>query len=310
MMDDQGAGGSSRGSGTNPEGRPIRESSLPPTLIPHLYDGPRHTSSQGIAPPIGSDWLNHHASRWHDRGRSLPSPSHLLLQTEPTFDYDRVTLSRSLDASPVNSISASDQDLPLPRLVLRRPLPPVDVDELPRSTADHSRGRYSFPPMSRSMSTSPLESNRHSHTDAPTYGLEPTSRTPQPPRPLSRPGGPSPEIRDVFSEDIGVLPQPRTPVRPLGDPYAELGRPPGFSHEQRRGRSEIRTNHTPRAPRIQIEPQARGRGRVEEFLRVMQRQVDPSSSQPIRGKWLSTWFRTLRFSLFRNLLSRPFPYFK
>lgn len=87
IMDDQGAGGSSRNHDRNPERRLMRESSLPPTLRPHLYHAPRHISSQGIAPLIVPDWPNQPTrSRSQDYGRSLPSPSHLLSQI-PAQDH-------------------------------------------------------------------------------------------------------------------------------------------------------------------------------------------------------------------------------
>ena len=61
----------------------MRESSLPPTLRPHLYHAPRHISSQGFAPLIVPDWPNQPTrSRSQDYGRSLPSPSHLLNQIQ------------------------------------------------------------------------------------------------------------------------------------------------------------------------------------------------------------------------------------
>lgn len=287
-MDDQGAGGSSRGSDTDPERRQIRESSLPSTLHPYLYHGPRQSSSQRIAPLMDPDWHNNPAgSRSHDRGRSLPSPSHLLHQVRLMSDYDRGTLSRSLDASPVNPIPVCAPNIPLPRLILQSPLPPVDVDEPLRSAVDRSMGRSSYPPMSRSMSKSPLESHHHFYSHIPPYGLQSTSRTPQPLRPPSSRAGPSPGIRDVLVDEVWVLPQPGMPVRSLGDPNAELGRLPGVSQEQRRGRSEVRATHTSRMQRSQIQtrdhPTTLEQGRVEELVRDPHRQVELFPSQPIRG---------------------------
>jgi hypothetical protein len=280
-MDDQGAGGSPRDSGTNPERRQIRESSLPSTLLPHLYHAPRHSTSQRIAPLMDIGWPNHPTrSRSRDRGRSLPSPSHLLLQTEPMFNYDCITLSRSLDASPVNPVSVNNPGLPLPRLELQSLSPPVDVDGPPRSTVDRPMGRYSYLPISRSMSASPLESHRHSYSHRP-------SRTPQPLRPPSRRAGPSPGIQDIFTDDVGVLPQPEMPIRPLGDPYAELGRSPVFPQEQRRGRSELLATHASRLQRTQVQTQRHRavleQGPVEGLPRDPQRQVERFPSQPIRG---------------------------
>lgn len=235
-MDDQGAGGSSRGSDTSPERRQFRESSLPSTLLPHLYHAPRDSGSQRIAPLMGPDWSNRHArSRSQDPGRSLPSPSHLL---------------------------------------------PADIDDPTRSGVDR---RYSHPPISRSTSASPSEPHRLPYPRVLPYGLQSTSRTPQPPRPRSIQAGISPRIRDVFIEDVGVLPQPEMPVRPLGNPYADLGRSPAFSQEQRRGGSEVRVTHTSRPQRNQIQTQDHRQSGVEGLLRDPQRQVEPFSSQPIRG---------------------------
>jgi hypothetical protein len=174
-MDDQGAGGSSRGNDTYHERRPMRESSLPPTLRPHLYHAPRHASSQRIAPLAVPDWHNPPTrSRSQDHGRSLPSPSHLLRQTELTLNHDHVILSRSLDASPINPPFVTNPNLPPPRPVVQRPLSPAD--DPPHSTRDHPMGGYSYPPMARSMSTSPYESHFHSHSHTFPYGREPTSR--------------------------------------------------------------------------------------------------------------------------------------
>lgn len=285
MMDDQGAGGSPRGSDTNPEGRVIRESSLPATLLPHLYHGPQHSSFQRIAPLMDVDWPNRpNRSRSQDRGRSLPSPSHLLLQTEPRPNYDRVTLSRSLDASPVNPVSVNAPASLLPRLIFQRPLQPADVDDPPHSTVDRPPDRYSFPPVSRSSSTSPIGLHRHPYSIALPYGFQPRLQTPQPPRPPSRRAGTSQGIQDVLSEDVGVLPQPEMPIRPLGDPYAGS---PGFTQEQRRGRSEVRVTNTSRAQRTQVQTQDRRmaveHGRVERHPRDPQRQVEPFPSRSIRG---------------------------
>ncbi|KAF9648185.1 hypothetical protein BDM02DRAFT_3129260 [Thelephora ganbajun] len=261
-MDDQGAGGSSRSNRTNPERRPVRESSLPATLLPHLYHAPRHISSPGIAPLTVPDWPNQSTrSRSQDHGRSLPSPSHLLRQTESTFDYDHVILSRSLDASPVNPTFVTNPDLPPPRLALQRPLPPVD--DPPQSTRDRPMGGYSYP-MTRSMSTSPFESPSRSYSHASPYGHEPVLRTPQPPQLPSRRSGSSPGIQDVFMEDVGVLPQPEVPIRPPRDTHAELRHSPGFAQEQRRGRSEVRATYTSQ--------------------RVLQRQVEPLPSQSTRER--------------------------
>lgn len=287
-MDDQGAGGSSRGNDTYPERRQMRESSLPPTLRPHLYHAPRHANSQRIAPLVIPDWPNQPArSRSQDHGRSLPSPSHLLRQTESTLNHDHVILSRSLDASPVNPSFATNPDLPLPRLVVQRPLPPVDVP--PHSTRDYIMSGYLYPPVTRSMSMSPYGSHPHSHSRAPPYGREPTSRTPQPPQPPSRQTERSPGIRDASMEDAWVfLPQPEVPVRPPRDPYAELRPSPGFTQEQRRGRSEVRGTHTSHAQHPQSQAQdlrvILEQGYVEGPQRDPQRQTEPFPSQPIRGK--------------------------
>ena len=281
-MDDQGAGGSSRGNDTYPE---RRESSLPPTLRPHLYHAPRHASSQIIAPLVVPDWPNQPIrSRSQDHGRFLPSPSHLLRQTEPTLDYDRVILSRSLDASPVSLPFVTNPNLPPPRLVVQRPLPPVDVP--PHSTRDHPMGGDSYPPVTRSMSMSPYGSHSHSHFHAPPYGREPTSRIPQPPQPPFRRAERSPGIQDVSMEDAWALPQPEVPVRPPRDPYAELRHSPGFAQEPR-GRSEGRTTQTSHAQRSQIQVQDRRatleQGFAEGSQREPQRQIEPFPSQPIRG---------------------------
>ena len=287
-MDDQGAGGSSRGGGTNPDRSQIRESSLPSTLLQYLYDGPRHSTSQRIAPLMDIPWPNHPTrSHSRDRGRSLPSPSHLLLQTGPRFDHDRVILSRSLDASPVNPVYIHNPDSPLPRLGLQRQLPPVGIDDPPRPPVDRPMGRYSHPPISRSMSASPLESYRRPHSHVPQHGSQSTSRTPQPLRPPSRQVGPSSGVRDALIDDVGVLPQPEVPDRTLGELYAEMGRSPGFSPVQRRGRSEVRATHTSRPQRTQVQTQGRRmiveQGPVEGFLRDPQRQVEQIPSRPIRG---------------------------
>ena len=114
-----------------------RESSLPPTLRPHLYHAPRHTSSHGIAPLVVPNWTSQPTrSRSQDPGRFLPSPSHLLRQTEPTLDYDPVILSRP--ASPINPPFVTNPDLPPPRLVVQRSLPLLD--DPPHSIRDHPMG--------------------------------------------------------------------------------------------------------------------------------------------------------------------------
>ncbi|KAF9781877.1 hypothetical protein BJ322DRAFT_250404 [Thelephora terrestris] len=226
-MDDQGAGGSSRDKGTNPEGRHIRESSLPATLRQHLYNGPKYTSSPSIAPLMVPNWPNQPTrSRSQDHGRSLPSPSHLLRQTESAFDPDPIILSRSL-------------------------------------------------------------------------GRQTTSLTPQPPQPPLRRTGPSPGIQDVFMEDVGVLPQPEVPVRPPHDPFAELSHSPGFAHEQRRGRTEVRGTHTSRGQRTQVQAQDHlmdlEQGRAGRPLRDPQRQVEPFPSQLIRDRRPPTTYPTNPF---------------
>jgi hypothetical protein len=199
MMDDQGAGGSLRGSGTNPHRQPVRESSLPPTLLQHLYHAPRHPSSPRIAPLIAPGWPSQPTRpRSQNHGRSLPSPSHLLRQTESTFDYDQVILSRSLDASPVGPVLATNPNLPPPRLVPERSLPlagnPV------HSTRDHSTGWY--PPLARSMSTLPYEPRSRPYSHAPPYGHGLTSWSPQPPQPPPFSRGP----RRVHRGRRGVTP--------------------------------------------------------------------------------------------------------
>lgn len=124
-MDDQGAGGSSRRDDTDLAWGPRRESSLPLTLRPHLYHGPRHTSFPGIAPLVVPN-LPHRPDRPLSQGlgRSLPSPSSLLRETEFTFDHDSVILSRSLDTSPINPPFVANPDLPLPRFVVHGPPQP------------------------------------------------------------------------------------------------------------------------------------------------------------------------------------------
>ena len=73
-MDDQGAGGSSRGRDTNPK----RESSLPPALIQHLIAAPTVPHSPLIAPLVSPGWHNHPPrSRSQGYDLPLPSPSHL-----------------------------------------------------------------------------------------------------------------------------------------------------------------------------------------------------------------------------------------
>lgn len=288
-MDDQGAGGSSRASDQNPHRRPLRESSLPPTLLPHLYHAPRHGSSPRIAPLIVPDWPNQSTrSRSQDHGRSLPSPSHLLRQTESTLDYDRVILSRSLDASPVNPAYVPNLNLPPPRIVLERSRPLVDHSA--HSTRDRPMGGYPYPPVTRSTNTSPYEHQPRSYSHAPLYGHEPTSRTPQPLQPPPRRVGPSPGIRDVFMEEIGVLPQPEVPIRPLRDPHAELRHSPEFAQEQRRGRSEVRATHTSRTHRSQIQVQdyrvTYGQSHAEGSQRDLHRQMEPFPFQLIRGTYL------------------------
>lgn len=234
-MDDQGAGGSSRGGGTNPERRQIRESSLPSTLLPHLYHGPRHSSFQRIAPLTDPDWSTHPTRpRSQDRGRSLPSPDSILRGMQLGVGIDRP---RSLDASPVNPISVDDPDLSLPR-----PMP---------------------------------------------HALQPKSPTLQPLQQPSRQARPPMGIQDILGEEVGALPRPEMPVGLIGDRYVELGRPPGFSQEQGRGRSEFRTTQTSRAQRNQVQTQDRRitfeQGRGEGLVRDLQRQVEPFSSQSIRG---------------------------
>ena len=267
----------------------MRESSLPQTLLPHLYHAPRHTNSVIIAPLMVPDWHSQPTrSRPQDYGRSLPSPSHLLRQTEPTHDYDHVILSRSLDASPINPIYVTDPDLPLPRLVVQRL--PSPVDDPPHSTRDRSMGGYPYPPTARSLSTSPYGSHSRSYLHALPYGHEPTSRTPQPPQPPSHQVGPSPGMQDVFMEDVGVLLQPEVLVRPPRDPYAELRHSPGLAQEQRRGRSEVQATHTSRPQRPQIQTQdhraAHEQGYVGGFQRDPQHQVGSFPSQSIRGMCL------------------------
>ena len=121
-MDDQGAGGSSRRDDPDPARGTRRESSLPPTLRPHLYHGPRYTSFPGIAPLVVPN-LPHRPDRPHSQGhgRSLPSPSNLLRETEFTFDHDSVILSRSLDTSPINPPFIANPDLPLPGFMVHGP---------------------------------------------------------------------------------------------------------------------------------------------------------------------------------------------
>ena len=267
----------------------MRESSLPPTLLPHLYHAPRNAGSPRIAPLIVPNSPNQPTrSRSQDHGRSLPSPSHLLRQTEPTFDYDRVILSRSLDASPVNPPFATNPNLPPPRVALERSRPLVD--HLTHPTRDRSMGGYSYPPVTRSMSMSPYESSSRLYSHAPPYGHGPTSRTPQPPQPPSRQVGLSPGIQDVFMEDVGVLPQPEVPVRPPRDPHAELRHSPGFAQEQRRGRSEVRVTHTSRTHRPQIQARdyrvTREPNHAEGSQRDPLRQIGPFPSQSIRGMHL------------------------
>lgn len=202
----------------------MRESSLPPTLRPHLYHAPRHASSQRIAPLIVPDWPNQLIrSRSQGHGRSLPSPSSLLGHPERQLGYEHVILSRSLDASPVNPPLATDPDLPPPRLVVQRP--PAPVYNPPYSGRDHSMGGHSYPPGMRSLSTSPYGSHTHSHPHLLPYGREPTSRTPQPPQPTSHQARLSPGIQDVFMEDVWVLPQPQ-PQQPAR--FSQLLSGPGY----------------------------------------------------------------------------------
>ena len=70
-MDDQGAGGSSRGSDTNPQ---ERQSSLPPTLLQHLLEAPTLAHSPRIAPLVSPDWPNL-PTRSRSQGYDLPLPS-------------------------------------------------------------------------------------------------------------------------------------------------------------------------------------------------------------------------------------------
>ena len=312
MMDDQGAGGSQED---------IDREGLPEILQPLLYDAPRYASFQRIPPPMVLDWPSQPTrSRSQDHGRSLPSPSRLLRQTESTFD-DHVVLSRSLDASPVNPILLNNRDLPLPRLVVQRP-PPPPVNGPPHSTRDHSMGGYSYTPMTRSMSTSPYGSHSRPYSHAPPYGPEPTARTPQPLQSPSRQVGPSPGIQDVFMEDAWPLPQPEVPVRPPRDPYAELRGSPGFVREQR-GRSEIRANHTSHMQRLQVQDRDYQvdleQGRVEGSQRDLQRQLESFPSRSIRGTCLvlplrsdvwrvNSWDPPLLLILL--YLVPPFSYFK
>jgi hypothetical protein len=280
-MDDQGAGGSSRGRGTYLDIRPMRESSLPPTLLPHLYHAPRHTNSPGFTSLIVPDWSNQPTrSRSQEHGRSLPSPSHLLRQTGPILDYDHVILSRSLDASPINPDSVTSLNLTLPRLVLDGPFP--SVDRPIRSTRDHPADGYPYPSATGSTSTSGWELRPFSHPLP--YGRDSTTRTPQPPQQQSRQAESSPGIPDVFTEVVGVLPQPEVPVRPPRDPYAELRYYPGFAREQSRGRSEVGEAHASRAQHSQVQTQ--GLRVAHEQGRVEGSQTDLFPSQSIRGAYL------------------------
>ena len=289
-MDDQGAGGSTRGDGTNSEPSRIRESSLPLTLLPHLVRGPQGASPQNTASLMDPNWPSQSSrSRSQDGSPFLPSPSHLLRQTESAFDYGPVILSRSLNASPVRvgPIFEGGPNSSPPVVVLPRPLPPVDDDEPPNPTMDRSMVGHSYLPMTRSMSTSPLESHSRSYSHVPPYGRQPASRTPQPPQHPSRQAVTSPGIQDVLMEDVGVLPQPEVPVRPPRDPYTELRHSPGFTQEQRRGRTDVRGTRTSRGQRTQVQTQDHRmtfeQGRTEGFLRDPQRQTEPFSSQSIRG---------------------------
>lgn len=277
-MDDQGAGGSSRGSGQNPHERPIPESSLPSTLLPHLCRSPTERTFDVL------DWPNQPTrSRSQGHGQSLPSPADILRQTE-----SNVILSRSLDASPVNPSLMSNLNLPPPRFALDRLLPPLE--HRADWTRDRSMGGYSYPPVTRSMSTSPYEPQSHSYSHAPPHRRGPTSRTPQPPQPPLRQSGPSPGIQDVFMEDVGVLPQPEVPVRPPRDLHAELRHSSGFEPEQRRGRSDVRATHTPRTHRSQIQVQdhriTHEQSHAEGSQRDPQRQTEPFPSQLTRGTCL------------------------
>ena len=163
-MDDQGAGGSSKDKGTNPERRQIRESSLPPTLIRHLYDGPQYTSSPRIAPLMVPNWPNQPArSRSQDHGRSLPSASLLLQETESAFDADPIILSRSLGRQATSrtpqppqppprrsGLSPGIQDvfmedvgvLPQPEVPVRPPRDPyAELSHSPGFAQEQRRGR-------------------------------------------------------------------------------------------------------------------------------------------------------------------------
>jgi len=133
-----------RGDSTNSEPSRTRESSLPLTLLPHLVRGPQGASLPNTASLMDPNWPTRSSrSRSQDNARILPSPSHLLRQTESTFDYGRVILSRSLNASPVRvgPIYENNNDLnsPPPVVVLPRPLPPVDDDEPPNPRSEERR---------------------------------------------------------------------------------------------------------------------------------------------------------------------------
>lgn len=174
-MDDQGAGGSSRANDTNRKALPVRQSSLPPALIPLLITEGKDP------PPMHPNWPNP-LVRSRSQGGSLPPPSQLFAeQTELPRNPDHTVLSRSVDASPVNPASWTNQDLP-PARFLPTPLPPVN-DPLQPTMNHPIMGGHSYPPMTRSMSTSPFESHSRSYTHAPPYTRYPTSRTPQPPQP-------------------------------------------------------------------------------------------------------------------------------
>lgn len=82
MIDDQGAGGSSKSSDTKPGTQRRHASSLPETLLPHLYDSPRDSGSQIIAPLMVPDLPNGPIrSSSPNRVQSLPIRSQILDQS-------------------------------------------------------------------------------------------------------------------------------------------------------------------------------------------------------------------------------------
>ena len=213
----QGTGGPSKGSDTNPDEYEIRESSLPPTLLPYLYPGPR-----GIPPRREGDWLTSPPrSRSQDHGRSLPSASHLLRQTESTLEYDLVISSRSLNASPVNPILAGNQNLRPPRILLQGPTPSTVIDN---------------PPFE------PHPSSSRSHL--PPYIPQQRSRTPHLLQPPSRRAESSSGIQGILMEDSRMLPQSDVPVRPPHDQYSEID-PQGAVRERKKARRSPASKEEP-----------------------------------------------------------------